>query len=94
MTFRYARHTNELDPLVRFYTQVIGLEVLGSFTNHNAYDGIFLGLPKSDWHIEFTCSPEKVNHTPNSDDLLVFYVNTQEEINTLFVPVIASITGS
>jgi hypothetical protein len=83
MNFRYARHTNTLDPLVAFYTQVIGLEVLGTFTNHQAYDGVFLGLQNTDWHIEFTCSTEKVKYAPDPDDLLVFYVNTQEEINII-----------
>jgi replication initiation and membrane attachment protein DnaB len=31
MIFRNARHTNQLELLVEFYTQIIGLEVLGRF---------------------------------------------------------------
>ncbi len=43
MKFRYARHTDDIKPLINFYTQVIGLEVIGSFENHANYDGVFLG---------------------------------------------------
>jgi len=73
MIFRAARHTNDLRPLIDFYTRIIGLEVLGSFTDHDGYDGVFLGKPGHDWHLEFTRSPAGANHVPDPDDLLVFY---------------------
>ena len=41
MKFRYARHTNNLDTLIDFYQNVIGLEKLGGFKDHNGYDGVF-----------------------------------------------------
>lgn len=78
MKFRYARHTNNLKALTTFYTNVIGLEVLGNFENHDNYNGVFLGKPNMDWHIEFTESDEKANHQPDEDDLLVFYLSTEE----------------
>ncbi len=82
MKFRYARHTDNLNLLIDFYTKVIGLEVLGSFTNHSNYNGVFLGYPNLDWHIEFTESNEKANHCSDKDDLMVFYLNSTEELNT------------
>ena len=33
MNFRYARHTNNLEPLIEFYTEIVGLEKLGEFKN-------------------------------------------------------------
>lgn len=79
MKFRIARHTNNLEPLINFYTNYLGLELLGEFKNHSSYDGIFLGKKDLDWHLEFTMSSEKANHIFDEDDLLVFYANDQED---------------
>jgi catechol 2,3-dioxygenase-like lactoylglutathione lyase family enzyme len=73
MKFRFARHTNNLEKLKTFYTTILGLEVLGSFENHNNYDGIFIGKQNLDWHLEFTQSDEVVEFNFNEDDILVFY---------------------
>ena len=35
MKFRYARHTNNLGTLIDFYQNIIGLEKLGGFKDHN-----------------------------------------------------------
>lgn len=83
MTFRYARHTNNLEGLVKFYIDVIGLKKIGEFKDHNSYNGVFLGFPKSDWHIEFTESLEIVKHFPDKDDLFVFYAKDDNEFNTI-----------
>ena len=83
MNFRYARHTNNLEPLIEFYTEIVGLEKLGEFKNHSSYNGVFLGLPELDWHIEFTQSNETVNHKPDEDDLLVFYIKSDKELEVI-----------
>ena len=56
MTFRYARHTNNLEQLKSFYIDVLGLELLGGFENHDGYDGAFIGKQDENWHLEFTQS--------------------------------------
>ncbi|MER2163157.1 MAG: hypothetical protein ABS921_03445 [Psychrobacter alimentarius] len=61
MKFRYAQHTNNLDSFISFYQNIIGLEKLGGFKDHNGYDGVFLGLPNQDWHLEFTYSNNKAD---------------------------------
>ena len=83
MKFRYARHTNDLKSIVDFYTKIIGLEKLGEFKNHSNYNGVFIGLPNLDWHLEFTESMDKPNHKPDDDDLIVFYIDSNEELNTI-----------
>lgn len=83
MTFRYARHTFDLDRIERFYTEIVGLEKLGGFVNHNNYDGIFLGHKNSNWHLEFTTSTEKPKSKFDEDDILVFYVNSEAEIKNI-----------
>ena len=88
MTFRHARHTNNLEQLKTFYTEILGLEVLGSFENHNNYDGVFIGKPNENWHLEFTQTTEIVNHTFDEDDILVFYPNTNQEYELILEKII------
>ncbi len=80
MIFRYARHTSNLQKIKQFYTEVVGLTVLGHFSNHDSYDGLILGTFYSDWHLEFTTSASKPESSFDSDDLLVFYVCTEIEM--------------
>ena len=83
MTFRYARHTNDLIKIEQFYTEIVGLEKLGHFENHNNYNGIFLGQKNSNWHLEFTNSSEQPKSKFDEDDILVFYVNSQIELTRI-----------
>ena len=83
MTFRYARHTNNLEQLKSFYIDVLGLELLDGFENHDGYNGVFLGKQDENWHLEFTQSDEIANHTFDDDDLLVFYPNSKLEFELL-----------
>lgn len=79
MKFRHARHTDNLTPVIAFYCDILGLTVLGDFKDHDGYDGVFLGIPAADWHLEFTVSNEPARHTPDDDDLLVFYPASADE---------------
>lgn len=83
MTLRIARHTNDLKALSEFYGTVLFFEILGEFKDHNGYDGVFIGKPGMDWHLEFTQSFESAKHTFDEDDLLVFYPETEEEYEKL-----------
>ncbi|GET26016.1 VOC family protein [Prolixibacter sp. NT017] len=83
MKLRVARHTNDFTPLIEFYCGALGLEQLGKFSNHDGYDGIFLGKEGEDWHLEFTKSDVAPNHHPDDDDLLVFYIEAEQEYNEL-----------
>lgn len=83
MRFRVARHTNNIDSIINFYRNILGLEILGEFKNHDNYDGVFLGFKNKDWHLEFTVSDEKPIHNFDDDDLLVFYCDSQDEFKIL-----------
>ena len=83
MTFRFARHTNDLNAIKSFYLMVLGFELLGDFENHDTYDGVFLGFPDADWHLEFTTSDEKADHHFDEDDILVLYPETQHRYDSL-----------
>jgi hypothetical protein len=51
---RIARPTDQLGKVVAFYRDGIGLPVIGSFDGHRGYSGVILGLPGTDYHLEFT----------------------------------------
>ena len=80
MKFRVARHTSKIDTIINFYHSILGFDILGSFENHDGYDGVFLGLKDENWHLEFTISETSPNHHPDEDDLLVFYANSEKII--------------
>lgn len=77
---RIARPTDRLEDVIRFYTDGIGLMVLGSFENHEGFDGVMLGHEGASYHLEFT---RKRGHTagraPSQDNLLVFYIPDSEQ---------------
>ena len=83
MIVRVARHTSDLNAIVTFYHEILGLDILGSFENHDNYDGVFLGLHNENWHLEFTTSHAAPEHEPDADDLFVFYTKSMKEYNHL-----------
>ncbi|CAM3620047.1 VOC family protein [Flavobacterium saliperosum] len=97
MKLRVARHTDDLEKIKTFYTDVLGFEILGSFENHDNYHGIFIGKPNLNWHFEFTKSDKKANHFSDEDDVLVLYPETISEykklINNTIKNNISSITS-
>ncbi len=83
MKLRVARHTNHLEKIKSFYIDILEFELLGSFENHNNYDGVFIGKPNLDWHFEFTKSNENANHIFDEDDIIVLYPETILEYDQL-----------
>ncbi len=72
---RIARATDHLDEVVRFYRDGLGLERLGSFEDHDGFDGAMLGTPGGAYHLEFTRKRGHVaGRAPTEDNLLVFYL--------------------
>jgi hypothetical protein len=90
MTVRFARHTNNLEIIKTFYITILGLELLGDFKNHNNYDGIFIGIPNENWHLEFTKSNSVVNFVFDEDDILVFYPNSKKEFDAIIEKILVN----
>ena len=77
---RVARPTNQMEAVVRFYTEGVGLMVLGSFEDHEAFDGVMLGIPGASYHLEFTRKRgHAAGRAPTQDNLLVFYIDDPQE---------------
>jgi catechol 2,3-dioxygenase-like lactoylglutathione lyase family enzyme len=75
---RVARPTNDLDALVSFYCEGLGLEVLEHFEDHAGFDGVVLGLPGAPYHLEFTQRRgARAGGSPSGDHLLVLYLPDQ-----------------
>ena len=77
---RIARHTDRLDEIVRFYRDGIGLPEIGGFRDHDGYDGIFLDLPGTGAHLEFTSGGGHAAPPPHPESLLVLYVGSAEKV--------------
>lgn len=83
MKFRRAQHTLNLRLIEKFYTSILGFKVLGEFTDHDGYNGIFLGFENENWELEFTEDGSKCDHSQNEDDLLVFYPSNEANFNQI-----------
>ena len=72
---RVARPTDRLADVVRFYEEGLGLIRLGSFEDHDGFDGVMLGLAGAPYHLEFTSNRNHAaGRAPTRDNLLVFYL--------------------
>jgi catechol 2,3-dioxygenase-like lactoylglutathione lyase family enzyme len=72
---RVARPTDDLDAVVQFYRDGLGLQVLASFADHAGFDGVMLGQAGGTYHLEFTHRRgHPVGRAPTQDNLLVFYL--------------------
>jgi catechol 2,3-dioxygenase-like lactoylglutathione lyase family enzyme len=72
---RVARPTDDLEGLLRFYQQGLGLSLLFRFEDHEGFDGVMLGKENAPYHFEFThARGHIVGRAPTADNLLVFYL--------------------
>lgn len=77
---RIARPVTNLTRSTNMYTRGLGLQILGSFRDHEGFDGVMLGIPDAGYHFEFVHAPgHPVTPTPTVEDLVVCYVPVQED---------------
>lgn len=70
---RVARPTVDLDRIRWFYEHVVGLPLLGSFADHDGFDGAIFGLPDEGAQLELVRSPHDDVPVPTNEDALVLY---------------------
>jgi catechol 2,3-dioxygenase-like lactoylglutathione lyase family enzyme len=80
MRVRVARHTDDLDAVVAFYRDRVGLPEIGRFAGHDGYDGVFLDLPGTGAHLELTTGGELHAAAPHPENLLVLYLDDEAEV--------------
>src|SRR4029079_7920781 len=64
---RVARPTDKLDDVVHFYRTDLGLPELDRFSGHAGYEGVMLGLPGTDHHLEVTAGDPTPPRTATTD---------------------------
>jgi len=70
---RVARPTDDLDALLPFYQQGLGLKILYRFEDHDGFDGVMLGHDHAPYHFEFTqARGHAARRAPTLDNLIVF----------------------
>lgn len=79
-TLRVARPTDDIEQLLPFYRDGLGLKVLYRFQDHDAFDGIMLGHPGAPYHLEFTTARgHPAGRASTTENLLVFYYPSPAE---------------
>lgn len=74
-TLRVARPTDDIEALLPFYRDGLGLGVLYRFEDHDGFDGVMLGAAGAPYHFEFTrARAHRTGRAPTADNLLVFYL--------------------
>jgi catechol 2,3-dioxygenase-like lactoylglutathione lyase family enzyme len=78
---RVARPTDRLEAVAAFYVDGLGLARLGGFEGHAGYDGVFVGLPGTPYHLEFTHHADgSPGDVPTVENLLVLYLGTADAV--------------
>lgn len=78
---RIARPTDRLEAVTAFYVDGLGLAPLGGFTGHDGYDGVFLGLPGTPYHLELTRHRDgSPGDAPSAEHLLVLYLGSTHAV--------------
>jgi len=75
---RVARPSRDLARSTSYYRDLLGLQRLGGFADHDGYDGVFFALPGGG-ELELTSGPVEPA-TGTEEDLLVLYVHTFAEV--------------
>lgn len=83
LRLRVARHTGRLAEVVRFYRDGLGLPQIGGFQGHAGYDGVFLAVPGTGAHLEFTAGGRHAAPEPHPESLLVLYVGSSAAVDAL-----------
>lgn len=82
---RIARPTQDLQRIRDFYVDGLGMSVLyegEARLDERHWELLMCGFQESSWHLEFTRSrPHTVLPSPTSEDLLVFYLDDQADVD-------------
>jgi GNAT superfamily N-acetyltransferase/catechol 2,3-dioxygenase-like lactoylglutathione lyase family enzyme len=82
---RVARQSGDLETVVAFYRDGLGLPEIERFTGHAGYDGVLLDLPGTGAHLEFTATERISPPSPHIEDLLVLFLDTREAVDQMLV---------
>jgi predicted enzyme related to lactoylglutathione lyase len=70
---RIARPTTDLERIRSFYEQAVRLSLIGTFADHDGFDGAILALSDGHVQLELVHSPHGDVPAPTVEDALVLY---------------------
>jgi len=77
---RVARPSDDIDALLPFYRDGLGLTVLYRFEDHDGFDGVMLGHDNAPYHFEFTrARGHTAGRAPTEDNLVIFFLPDADE---------------
>jgi catechol 2,3-dioxygenase-like lactoylglutathione lyase family enzyme len=71
---RVARASSDLERAHHFYCHALGLSVLGTFADHEGFDGLIVGIDGANWQLELVHEHGAVIARPSVEDLIVLYL--------------------
>lgn len=88
---RFARPTDQLEEISRFYCHGLGFEIVADFYDHAGFDGIMLSMPNASYHLEFTHEHgTTIGRATNRDNLMVFYIPDGNQCQSVINRMISS----
>jgi hypothetical protein len=88
---RIARPASDITRTARMYCAGLDMAVLGSFEDHDGFDGIMVGAAGGAFHLEFThCRHGSAPTAPGAEDLLVFYVASARDWSAVCARMLAA----
>jgi len=78
---RIARQSGDLETVVAFYRDGLGLPEIGRFAGHAGYDGVLLDLPGTRAHLEFTATSHLTPPAPHVEGLLVLFLGSRDAVD-------------
>ncbi|MBS7527393.1 VOC family protein [Fusibacter paucivorans] len=82
MRMRIAHHTMNLDGMVTFYVDLLGLRLKSVFKSETGYEGVIFCDDSDTWEIEFTTSEDLPKCCSDEDDLIILYFDSMAVYNS------------
>ncbi|MCU1397732.1 MAG: hypothetical protein JWN62_841 [Acidimicrobiales bacterium] len=80
---RVARPTTDLARIRAFYEDAVGLPVLWTFDDHDAFDGVIFAIHGEAAQLEIVHTPHATSPRPTAEDVLVLYLSSPAEVAEL-----------
>jgi catechol 2,3-dioxygenase-like lactoylglutathione lyase family enzyme len=81
MSRRRGRTGEQLQRVVAFYRDGLGLPEIDRFVGHDGYSGVMLDLPGTATHLEFTATGQLPPPVAHLEDLLVLYLGSRQDVD-------------
>jgi catechol 2,3-dioxygenase-like lactoylglutathione lyase family enzyme len=82
MKIRIAHHTMDLEGMITFYVDSLGLRLKKTFKSETGYEGVIFCDDTDAWELEFTSSHDLPKCCSDEDDLIILYFDSMAVYNS------------